>query len=75
MIKTRHFCVYGLFLSYCPQFWGFGVIYKVHDTQYMFERYDQKLVVFAFMDVSVSYYPHFCSSVEIYKEYDSLYIL
>jgi hypothetical protein len=65
----------GVFVSYCPQFWGSGVIYKVHDTQYMFERYDQKLVVFAFMDVSVSYCPQFCGSVEIYKEYDSLYIL
>jgi hypothetical protein len=27
------------------------------------------------MDVSVSYCPQFCGSVEIYKEYDNLYIL
>jgi hypothetical protein len=65
----------AIFVSYCPQFWGSGVIYKVHDTQYMFERFDQKLVVFAFMDVSMSYCLQFCGSVEIYKEYDSLYIL
>jgi hypothetical protein len=38
----------AIFMSYCPQFWGSGVIYKVHDTQYMFERHGQKLVVFAF---------------------------
>jgi hypothetical protein len=28
-----------------------------------------------FRDVFVSYCPQFCGSVEIYKEYDSLYIL
>jgi hypothetical protein len=39
-------------LSYCPQFCGSGAIYKAHDTQYMFERHDQKLVVFAFLAVS-----------------------
>jgi hypothetical protein len=37
-----------VFMSYCPQFCGSGVVYKVHDTQYMFERHDQKLDVFAF---------------------------
>jgi hypothetical protein len=35
-------------MSYYPQFWGSGVIYKVYDTQYMFERRDEKLIVFAF---------------------------
>jgi hypothetical protein len=35
-----------VFTSYCPQFCGSEVIYKVHDTQYMFERHDQKLIVF-----------------------------
>jgi hypothetical protein len=35
-------------VSYCPLFWSFGVIYKAHDTQYMFERHDKKLIVFAF---------------------------
>jgi hypothetical protein len=38
----------ALFVSYYPQFWGFGVIYKAHDSQYMFQRHGQKLVVFAF---------------------------
>jgi hypothetical protein len=37
-----------VFVSYIQQFWGFEVIYKAHDTQYIFERRDQKLVVFAF---------------------------
>jgi hypothetical protein len=37
-----------VFMSYCAQFWGSGVIYKVHDTKYMFEMHDQKLVVFTF---------------------------
>jgi hypothetical protein len=31
-----------VFMSYCPQFWGSGVVYKAHDTQYIFERRDQK---------------------------------
>jgi hypothetical protein len=35
-------------VSYCPHFWDSVVIYKVHDTQYMFERRDKKLIVFAF---------------------------
>jgi hypothetical protein len=38
----------AIFVSYCPLFWGLGLIYKVNDTQYMFERHDQKLIVFAF---------------------------
>jgi hypothetical protein len=38
----------AIFMRYCPQFQGFGVIYKVHDTQHMFEMHDQKLIVFAF---------------------------
>jgi hypothetical protein len=62
-------------MSYCPQFWGSGVIYKVHVTQYMFERHDQKLVVSAFWAVFVSYCLLFWGSVDIYKEYESLYIL
>jgi hypothetical protein len=32
----------AVFVSYCPQFWGSGVIYKAHDTMYMFERHDRK---------------------------------
>jgi hypothetical protein len=46
--KLVVFVFMALFVSYCLQFWDFGVIYKAHDSQYMFERRDQKLVVFAF---------------------------
>jgi hypothetical protein len=35
----------AIFVSYAHSFWGSGVIYKVDDTQYMFERHDQKLVI------------------------------
>jgi hypothetical protein len=42
------FAFMAVFMSYCPQFWGSGVIYKAHDTQYIFERDVKKLVVFAF---------------------------
>jgi hypothetical protein len=62
-------------MSYCPQFWGTGLIYKVHDTQYMFERDDKKLIVLRFRAVFMSYCPLFWGSVEIYKEYDNMYIL
>jgi hypothetical protein len=46
--NTSFLCFKAIFMSYCPQFWGSVVIYKVHDTQYMFERRDKKLIVFAF---------------------------
>jgi hypothetical protein len=46
--KLVIFTFMALFVSYCPQFWGFGEIYKAHDSQYMFERRDQKHVFFAF---------------------------
>jgi hypothetical protein len=36
-----------VFMSYFPQFWDCWAIYEVRDTQYMFERCQQKLVVFA----------------------------
>jgi hypothetical protein len=61
-------------MSYCPQFWVSWVIYKAYDTQYMFERYNQKLVVFAFMAVFVSYYPQFWGSRVIYMAHDTQYM-
>jgi hypothetical protein len=48
----------AVFGSYCPQFWGPGVNYKAHDTQYSFERHDQKLVIFTF-------YGRFCELLSI----------
>ena len=42
MTKNSSFsCFMAIFMSNCPQFWGFKAIY-------MFESYDQTLVVFAF---------------------------
>jgi hypothetical protein len=39
-----HFII--VFLSYCPLFWSFAVIYKAHDTRCMLEMHDQKLIIF-----------------------------
>jgi hypothetical protein len=64
----------AIFVSYCPQFWGPGVIYKGHDTQYMFERHDQKLIVYAFMAIFVIYCPQFWGFGVIYKAHDPKYI-
>jgi hypothetical protein len=50
------------------------MIYKAHDTQYIFERHDQKLVIFAFMAVFMSYCPQFFGSGVIYKAHDTQYI-
>jgi hypothetical protein len=61
-------------MSYCPQFWGPGVIYKAHDTEYMFERHAQKLIIFAFMAVFVIYGPQFWGFGVIYKAHDTQYI-
>jgi hypothetical protein len=30
--KLIVFAFMTVFVNYCPQFWGFGVIYKVDDT-------------------------------------------
>jgi hypothetical protein len=46
--KLIVFAFTAIFVSYCPQFWGSRVIYKAHETQYIFEMRDQKLIVFAF---------------------------
>jgi hypothetical protein len=51
MTKNSFFCVYGRFCGLLPTvlgLWGEGRIYMAHDTQYMFERHDQKLVIFTF---------------------------
>jgi hypothetical protein len=45
-------------MSYCRQFWGFELIYKVHDTQYIFEGHDKKFIIFAFYDHFRVLLPH-----------------
>ena len=37
-----------VFISYCPRFGCSWAICRAHKTRYMFENYDQKLVVFIF---------------------------
>jgi hypothetical protein len=61
-------------MSYCPLFWVCEVIYKAHDTHYMFERHVPKLVVFVFMAVFVSYCPQFWGFGAIYKANDTQYM-
>src|SRR3954470_24265101 len=49
MIKNLKFpCFIDVFMSYCPLFWGSKAIYNDLMTRYMFECYDQKLVVLMF---------------------------
>jgi hypothetical protein len=57
----------AVFVSYCPVFWGYGGIYMAHDTEYMFERHDQKLVIFTFLAIFVSYSPQFWVFGVIFK--------
>jgi hypothetical protein len=58
MTKNSSFLRFRVvFVSYCPQFWGDGLIYKEYDSLYILERNDKKNVIFAFMAVFVSYCP------------------
>jgi hypothetical protein len=46
--KTCCFCVYGHFRELLPIVLEFQGDLQTHDTQYMFERHDKKLIIFAF---------------------------
>jgi hypothetical protein len=59
------------FMSYCPLFWVSEVIYKAHDTHEMFERYDQKPIIFMFLGRFVRYCPQFWVSGVIFKAHDT----
>jgi hypothetical protein len=61
----------AIFMSYCPQIWGSRVIYEVNDTQFMFERHQQELVIFAFMVIFVSYCSQYWDFGVIYKAHDT----
>jgi hypothetical protein len=63
-----------IFVSYCPQFWGSEVIYKAHDTLYMFERHDRKSSFLCFRVVVMSHCPQFWGSGLIYKIHDTRYM-
>src|SRR4051812_27940982 len=56
-----------VFMSYCPQFWGIRATWMACKTRYMFERYDQKLVVFVLDD-------RFCRPREIYIDHKTRYM-
>jgi hypothetical protein len=51
-----------------------GGIYMAHDTQYMFERHDQKLIILHFWAVFVSYCPQFWVFGVIFKAHDTWYL-
>jgi hypothetical protein len=46
--NSSFLCFRAIFMSHCPQFWGSGLTYKVHDTRYMFEGRDKKFIIFLF---------------------------
>jgi len=49
------------------------VIYNDLKTRHMFESYDQKLVVFVFMAIFMSYFPRFLGSSWICKACKTLF--
>jgi hypothetical protein len=76
MIKSSSYLRFtAVFVSYCPFFCGSGLIYKVHDTQYIFEMHEKKFIIFVFYGHFREILPIVWGSMEIYKEYDSMYIL
>jgi hypothetical protein len=49
MTKNSSFLrIRAIFVSYCPLFWGSGVIYTKYDIPYILERDDKKMVIFGF---------------------------
>src|SRR4051812_28923004 len=52
-------------MSYCPQFWGIRATCMARKSRYMFEIYDQKLVVFVFDD-------RFWRPREIYNDHKTI---
>jgi hypothetical protein len=76
MTKNSSFLHFrAVFMSYCPQFWGSGVIYKSMSLSTCLRCMTKNSLFYHFRGIFVSYSPLFWGSVEIYKEYGSLYIL
>src|SRR3954464_14108365 len=50
----------AVLMSYCPLFWGSRAVYNDLKNRYMFESYDQKLVVFVFWPFSCVFSHCFC---------------
>ena len=65
-----------VFMSYSPQFWGSRKIYKDLKTGYMFESYDQNLMVFVFSDRFHKLLPIvFGFQADLHGSYDYLHVL
>src|SRR4051812_961368 len=67
-------CFIFIFTNYCPHFCvpeGFTCLIR---TLTCFQRYDQKLVVFAFMAILMSYSPQFLGSCWICNAYKTRYM-
>src|SRR5215216_4406803 len=62
--QSSHFM--AVFMSSCPLFYGSKAIYIILKTRYMFESYDQKLVVFVFYGRFHELCPQFYGSRAIY---------
>jgi hypothetical protein len=61
--KTCRVYIFSPFLwAIVHSFGVFGVILKAHDTWFLFDRHDQKLIVFVYMAIFVSYFPLFWGS-------------
>jgi hypothetical protein len=50
------------------------VIYKAHDTKYMFESHEQNLSFLCYRAIFMSYCPQFLVFGVIYKAYDTQYM-
>jgi hypothetical protein len=67
MTTTHHFCIYGRFHELLPTVWGFrGDLQGPWHSIHVWEAW-QKIIIFAFMTVFVSYWPQFWDSGLIYK--------
>jgi hypothetical protein len=73
--KLIVFVFIAVFVSYCPQFWGFGGFTWPMTLGTCLRGMTKNSSFLCFRAIFVSYFPLFWGSMEIYKEYDSLYIL
>src|SRR3954469_11098163 len=75
MTKNSYFsCFMAIFMSHCPQFWGSRRICMPRKNHYMFEIYNQKLVVFMFMAIVMSYFREFLRSKRICMVWQTHYM-
>src|SRR3954467_3913604 len=76
MTKNSFFsCFMVIFMSYCPRFLGSRRICIPRKNRYMFDRYDQKLFVFAFYGRFHEILPIVWDSMAIYNDLTTRYML